>query len=178
MRSNSKQKYLFLDIDGVLNHEDWFLNARSQGLRSPHFWFDPECVERVNRILEETKATLVISSSWRSDPKLSEQFAEVGLPTSFNSTIGMGHSWKLGYTIRGEEIDHYLREHDIDVHSKHRYVILDDDNDFTPWQKKNTLFRTAASVLDEPYMKNNGSGLTDELTERIIKYLSYESKRH
>jgi hypothetical protein len=171
-------KYLFLDIDGVMNHEQWLHLAYKQKLPSPEFWFDPVCVDRLNRILSETGAKLVISSSWRSDPNLKEQFAKVGLPTEFDCTINLFKSHFLGYTIRGEEIDHYLKEHGVDIHSKHQYVILDDDNDFTPWQRKNTLFRAAATPFDEPYKRNEGSGLTEYLTEQIIKYLSYESKLH
>ena len=167
-----KDKYLFLDIDGVMNHELWLHHAHTKNLPSPQFWFDPVCVERVNTILEETGARLVVSSSWRSDPNLKEQFAVVGLPTEFDRTINLFMSHFLGYTIRGEEIDHYLKEHNIDIHSKHQYVILDDDADFTPWQKNNTLFRTAATEFDEPFKRNNGTGLTIELTDRIIKYLN------
>lgn len=77
--------------------------------------------------------------------------------------------------MRGQEIEHYLREHGIDIYAKHQYVILDDDTDFTPWQKKNALFRTAASICDEPFERNNGTGLTHELTQKIIKYLNEKS---
>ena len=169
-------KYLFLDIDGVMNHEPWLLLANKRNLSSPEFWFDPVCVDRLNRILSETGAKLVVSSSWRSDPRLSEQFQQVGIHADFDRTISMGQSRKLGYTIRGEEIDHYLKEHGVDIHSKHQYVILDDDNDFTPWQRQNTLFRTAATPFGEPYKRNGGTGLTEGLTTKIIAYLNNKSK--
>ena len=168
-------KYIFLDIDGVMNHERWLHQAHLKNLSSPEFWFDPVCVDRLNKILSETGAKLVISSSWRSDSKLKAQFQQVGIHSDFDRPISMGQARKLGYTIRGEEIDHYLKEHGIDVHSRHQYVILDDDNDFTPWQRKNTLFRVAASMCDEPYNKNGGSGLTEELAQKIIKYLNEKS---
>lgn len=170
-----KEKFIFLDIDGVLNHELWLEHAHKQNFPSPLFWFDPLCVERVNEIIKQTGAKLVISSSWRSDPDLKETFARVQLPTDFDKTIGMFQSSKIGYTMRGQEIEHYLREHGIDIYAKHQYVILDDDNDFTPWQKKNALFRTAASICDEPFERNNGTGLTRELTQKIIKYLNEKS---
>ena len=51
------------------------------------------------------------------------------------------------------------------------YAILDDDNDFDDWQKKYCLFRTAACPLDEPYKRNGGTGLTEKLTEQVIKHL-------
>lgn len=170
----SVSKYIFLDIDGVLNHEEWLTKAHKLNLRSPSFWFDPVCVDRLNKILSETGARLVVSSSWRSDPNLKEQFEMVGLPTEFDRTINLFMSHFLGYTIRGEEIDHYLKEHNIDIHEKHQYVILDDDTDFTPWQKNNTLFKTAGSICDESYVRNGGTGLTEGLTIQIIKYLNSE----
>lgn len=55
-------KYLFLDIDGVLNHDEWF--ESEQYKKHQGNWqksmFDPECVARVNKILEETGAELVV----------------------------------------------------------------------------------------------------------------------
>lgn len=170
----SGSKYIFLDIDGVMNHEHWLKRAHKQNLSSPSFWFDPACVERVNHILERTGAKLVISSSWRSDPRLQETLSQVGITSEFDKTISLWQSRELGYSIRGEEINHYLKEHGVDIHSKHQYVILDDDNDFTPWQRKNTLFRTAGSICDEPYVRNGGTGLTEGLTIQIIAYLNNE----
>lgn len=69
-------KYLFLDIDGVLNHEKFYqnrFNLLKQHKEIPSYplcEFDPFCVEQVNRILYETNANLVISSSWRFDKDL------------------------------------------------------------------------------------------------------------
>lgn len=51
-------KVLFLDIDGVLNGHDWDAEAGS-------CYLDRECVKRLSRIVRETDAVIVISSSWR-----------------------------------------------------------------------------------------------------------------
>ena len=37
-------KFLFLDIDGVLNHEDWFKKAYKDNITFAQFWYDPECI--------------------------------------------------------------------------------------------------------------------------------------
>ena len=40
-------KYLFLDIDGVLNHKDWYKNINKYDYKRREF--DPECVNRVKK---------------------------------------------------------------------------------------------------------------------------------
>lgn len=61
--------FVFLDFDGVLNHAAWFSERR--GRRQPGDWrwdnlsFDRVCVERLNRLLAQTGARVVVSSSWR-----------------------------------------------------------------------------------------------------------------
>jgi hypothetical protein len=162
--------WLFLDIDGVLNHQDWYKATwdakKKQELKYPVSEFDPACVALVNRILEETGAQLVVSSSWRIAKDLPHIFKKVGLPTEFYITP------RFWTKTRGEEIQAFLEEHENDpMYIGKNYAILDDDNDFDDWQKKYCLFRTAACPLDEPYKRNGGTGLTEKLTEQVIKHL-------
>lgn len=49
---------LFLDVDGVLNGHDFDNSAQSNRVR-------PDCVERLNRVLDATDAQIVLSSAWR-----------------------------------------------------------------------------------------------------------------
>jgi hypothetical protein len=51
-------RILFLDIDGVLNRGGFSPDAQSSSL-------DPAAVARLNRVLADTGARLVLSSSWR-----------------------------------------------------------------------------------------------------------------
>jgi hypothetical protein len=51
-------KLIFLDIDGVLNGHEWDNDAGSCTIKR-------ECVLRLNRIIRETKARIVLSSAWR-----------------------------------------------------------------------------------------------------------------
>lgn len=172
-------KWVFLDIDGVLNHQEWYQSIHKKDLQYPFSEFDPACVERVNRILKETGATLVISSSWRSDQRLPSIFAEVGLPEPRWRTISLFESSKLGFKIRGQEIDHFLQINDREQWLCGKdYAIIDDDNDFDQWQKKFCLFRTAASPCDPGFKENQGTGLTEILTEKIIKHLNGKKKRN
>jgi hypothetical protein len=52
------RRVLFLDIDGVLNGHEYDPLAASCGLR-------PDCVARLNRVLDETGCEVVLSSAWR-----------------------------------------------------------------------------------------------------------------
>lgn len=166
--------WVFLDIDGVLNHEEWYLSIKDKmnDMEYMSTQFDPLCVKRVNRIITETGANLVISSSWRSDENLKTIFKEVGLTEPKYRTLSLFESDKLGYTTRGQEIEHFLKNMDPNhLLCSKNYAIIDDDNDFNIFQKENCLFRTAASPCDEPYQINGGTGLTEILTEKIIKHL-------
>ena len=162
--------WLFLDIDGVLNHEEWYVKITTGKMPEELSWpicdFDPECVARVNRILEETGATLVVTSTWRIAKDLPEIFERVGLPKEFMVTP------RIWSKPRGEEIEMFLKEHDMDTFlCGKNYAILDDDNDFNHWQKMYCLFRTAVGEYDQTYEENGGTGLTEKLTEKVIKHL-------
>lgn len=51
-------KFLFLDIDGVLNGHEFSNEAESCQIK-------PECVKAFNRVIRNTDALVVLSSSWR-----------------------------------------------------------------------------------------------------------------
>ena len=178
-------KYLFLDIDGVLNHDEWF--ESEQYKKHQGNWqksmFDPKCVARVNKILEETGAELVVSSSWRSMSDLKDIFAGIGLPTKFHITPDANRIYPDLDPIRdlynddirywrGSEIKYWL-EHNAE--SPYTYCILDDDCDMLEEQHDNFVL-TCGDRIHRPnlYAINKGSGLTDWLTKIVIKILNDE----
>ena len=67
-------KYLFLDVDGVLNSVSWYREEWNKNHAYPQGDFDPKCVELVNRIVEETGCKVVVSSSWRTESNLQSIF--------------------------------------------------------------------------------------------------------
>lgn len=166
-------KYLFLDIDGVLNHDVWF-NSPSYKNNQANWqvsMFDPTCVERVNRILQETGAKLVVSSSWRDMKDLPEIFAGVGLPTEFDITPYAEVIYPDAFPItdffsdetdvrywRGSEIKWYL---DHNANEDYTYCILDDDCDMLDEQ------------LEYFVSTSNPKGLTDKLTDKAIEILNH-----
>lgn len=84
-------KFIFLDIDGVMN-SNLFYSERTQDKRYDEWikdhpqhiaWgacnIDPRAVKRLNRITDATKAKIIVSSTWRSDSNLQEIFTLVGI---------------------------------------------------------------------------------------------------
>lgn len=59
-------KVIFLDIDGVLNSNDWYVKTRGVGGYNGGD-IDPECIELINDLIDATGAKIIMSSSWRSD---------------------------------------------------------------------------------------------------------------
>lgn len=179
------KKYLFLDIDGVLNHDGWFCSNAYKESRDnwKKSMFDPQCVERVNRILKETGAELVVSSSWRDMADLKEIFEGVGLPTEFHKTPYADHIYPdldpikdLGNDDirywRGSEIKYWL-EHNAE--KPYSYCILDDDCDMLDEQLDHFINTVGDSIYQSKlYEWNCGSGLTEKCTERAINILNNE----
>lgn len=57
-------KVIFLDVDGVLNHCDTRGGTPTDAEPLP-IPIEPACMTRLNRLIAETSAKIVISSSWR-----------------------------------------------------------------------------------------------------------------
>ena len=63
-------KIIFLDIDGVLNHEKWYSSGRAQEAYKATgetdikaYNFDPESWKWIQKLIDETGAKIVLSSS-------------------------------------------------------------------------------------------------------------------
>lgn len=107
-------KVLFLDVDGVLNSAEWFARQMPPVDMAS---CDPKAVKRVLRVLEQTGATLVLSSTWRHYPELLDKLKTVyGLPIS-DVTPDTGH--------RGDDIELWLFDHPGVV----AFAVIDDDTD-------------------------------------------------
>lgn len=59
-------KIIFLDIDGVLNTKYWYKHMDKSTVKDKYgYAFDPNAVSNLKRIIDETGANIVISSSWK-----------------------------------------------------------------------------------------------------------------
>lgn len=149
-------KYIFLDIDGVLNSEDFFnaCHAKLPWDRDYDREIDPRAAALLDRIAQDTGARIVLSSSWRV--RMAETtwaLRDAGLNTPVSDCTPT-----LPTRTRGKEIEAFLK-----IHPCTHYAILDDDSDFLPEQEPHlvkTLWKT---------------GLTPEDAKKAIKILNEES---
>lgn len=114
---------ILLDVDGVLNSNEFAKYCLEEEGYDPFDCddLDPRAIRNLKRIVEETSASIVLSSSWRWDKKdldaVKKQLKAYGLEL-YDTTI-MDTMKTLSRT---DEIKLYLDEHP----SITKYVILDD----------------------------------------------------
>jgi len=140
-------KIIFLDIDGVLIAFKWFKE------RKKFQNFNPECVNALKHIVEQTGAKIVISSTWRIYPyDWKYLFKAHGL----DPNLMVGHTPILS-DIRGEEILAWLR--DLDWGEVESFVILDDYDEM-------------GDLKDHLVLTDGKIGLTMQDAQRAIEILN------
>jgi hypothetical protein len=132
-------KIIFLDIDEVMTGVRAIIAYGRAGhmpdkdLRSKRRWreeccLDPLAVGILGRILKETGAKVVISSSWRLGVRwqlFNKMFAAYDLPE-----VVVGRTAHIGL-MRGVDILHWLEG----MSDIEQYIIIDDSSDMLPEQK-------------------------------------------
>lgn len=164
---------VFLDIDGVLNHQRLYDSLRSRaGRTTPSDWIDADCVARLDALCARTGARLVISSSWRT-------YADIpGQPVGgLTGTVAVLRSRGLVADVIGATPDHATPEMRaqqeraprwpeirawLEAHPAVRWVVLDDSE--IPGTPEDRFVRTDIAV-----------GLTDEDCERAALALGWTS---
>jgi hypothetical protein len=140
------KKILFLDIDGVLNNEEWFRGCVQRGVYDP---LNPELVQKLNKL----DCEVVISSSWGCD---NGQTWKKLRRKGFNlKVIGYTEHYEMGsdWIVRGNSIKKWL--HDNMGLADYQYAILDDDGDMLLEQK-------------DHFVQTDGLiGLTDQNVENV-----------
>ena len=133
-------KAIFLDIDGVLN------SRRTPNPRKLPYVVQPDLLARLRRVLEQTGAQVVLTSTWRYDPAGLFSAKRWGIP--FVDVIP-----DLPDRPRRDEILAWLDAHaEVD-----RFAVIDDEDD----------------ELDELplFQPSPATGLTDDVADRVAAYL-------
>lgn len=137
MRKKKLIKYIFLDVDGVLNSEDWYKYYWDNNLNytTNDYDIDFRAIERINKLIDETGAEIVFSSSWRFTMHDSvERLYRAGLKYKITKKIS-GCEFGQNSPKRGNLIDEFLKKHKCDA-----YVIIDDDKDILESQWDNFIY--------------------------------------
>lgn len=125
---------MFLDIDGVLNHES--TKARINLPKYP--WtcgLDPELLNKYLNWIDDKPIAVVLSSMWRYHDDLLEYLRDHGIDFHDITERGGGFGF-LHSTVRGEEVASYLKAHPEITH----YAIIDDIRWFLPEQEPFIVF--------------------------------------
>ncbi len=152
------RKIIFLDFDDVMTTTKYCLLLNRQNLPEKDEFgvlFDSDCIAAFKHVLDETKAEIVISSSWKSDMSLVEiqrMWKErnlPGMPMDVTPTISRH---------RGDEIAAWLTL----CPDPCRYVIIDDE--------QREQFNT--DQLSHLVTTDGYDGLTMPLAEEAITILN------
>lgn len=152
-------RVIFLDIDGVLNSEEYFIKRQKNWSGEFKFSYDLDtiAVERLNRIIENTKVEIVLSSSWRLSP-LNEVLNALRYK-GFKHDIS--HVTTLIHMDRGLQILKFIEENDVND-----YLVIDDDS-----------FDIGKYIPKEQFIHTRWeTGLMDKNVEDIIKYFNKNKK--
>lgn len=143
-------KIIFLDVDGVLN--------TPKLLQKFGFDFiDPIMVALIARIVRETDAKIVLSSSWRVEER-DKKKVEIALAEHdleiFDSTPIIRREFSEGNWVwRNEEIQAW-----IDQNTVTKFAIIDDVDD--------------ANIEGSFFQTKEDRGLTVDIAEQIIVHLN------
>ena len=147
-------RVIFLDVDGVLN------NNRTRTRTSDGWMFvDGYLVARLARLVHETNATVVLSSTWREDWNQEDE-SQNGVCFNELRDVLSEHDIEIfdrtgaNRANRGQEIAEWLSNHE-EVES---FVILDDMYDM-------------GELIDHLIQTDGGVGLTDEDVNDAINVL-------
>lgn len=156
---------IFLDIDGVLNHQVYFKEEQAAGhVRSSSFEaIDRQCIKHLNTLIKDTNSVVVVTSVWRYGHTVDSlqarlvQYGFTGTIIDFTEDFCRKYTW----ACRGNEIqawiDTYLQSRPYDTIN---YVILDDDSDML-------LHHSSHFVLTDNYI-----GITPTTVYKATKILS------
>ena len=142
-------KVIFLDIDGVLNSDEYYRSVD----RTIKEWsrFDPRVAKMITNLVEEFSAKIVITSTWRfgAVKLLNKELKRSGLRKYLHN------DWKspqVHPSHRGTEIKMWVDKHPEVVN----YLILDDDTNMLEEQVTHFV-RTDLRIgmLDEHIRKAN-----------------------
>ena len=127
-------KYLFLDIDGVLNSfDDYDVDGKEflENIENHTFILSDKQISLLNNIIDKYHPKIILSYYWRnrySLKTLQKKFEAEGFK---GKILAITPSFGGEHEDRWQQIKHYIDDNDVSD-----YIILDD----SPLDRKNTKF--------------------------------------
>jgi len=127
-------KYLFLDIDGVLNSfDDYGVDGKEflENIENITFILSKRQMGLLNNIIDKYHPKIILSSYWRNRYSLltlQKKFEDAGFK---GKILAITPSFGGEHEDRWQQIKHYIEDNDVS-----NYIILDD----SPLDRKNTKF--------------------------------------
>lgn len=161
-------KYIFLDIDGVLNSEHTWDEKMSNCISHKY-------LENLQKIVEKTDAKIILSSSWRV--YFGEYTKEPRNIFAINLVQALAkHNLKLHDMTpfikgkfsneRGLEIKTYIDQHKITD-----YIIIDDE-EFSDFKKHIDMSRFIQTKFGDETTTIENEGLNKKIAEKAIEILN------
>lgn len=171
-------RIIFLDIDGVLNHQKYYTSIDWEKRKTNHDefgeYFCPISSKILNKVIDETQAKIVISSTWRHDGlermqamwksrKMSGEVIDI-TPTSERRFRGLEiEDWLDSRKFSHIFWDKELQKQKMIESNIENYIIIDDDSDMTYNQRNHFIH-----VLPSP---RNYSGFNYQYGLQALKTL-------
>lgn len=157
------RRILFLDFDGVLNSQDWYVRrGEIGGLHIPRNQrddFDPAAGALLKSIVDRVpKLEIVVSSTWRLNADMAtlrDYLSPFGIP---RGTV-VDKTPRFPGEVRGKEIKAWLDKNVTDICT---FVILDDDRDMEP-------------IMGNLIKTDNKIGLTAHEAEEVVRRLNADA---
>lgn len=156
----NRVKIIFLDIDGVLNSDEYFEKIKELHIHGIESEIDTNKIKLLKKAIDETKAKVVLISSWRYTRRAKELKELLAYYEIYvDSTPFINHK-------RGLEIKTWLLDHP----NVEDYVILDDEIfDSYDEELMNKLIK-----ISNGNGYNLGEGLLPKDVDKIIEKLGKE----
>lgn len=149
-------KAIFLDVDGVLNSDDYMNKIKDKKVIGIENDIDKELVKKIVDVANKTNSTIVLSSSWRYNTSSFRSLQQLFM--TFNAYLDQTPTCG---NKRGIEIKKYLRKHPFIKD----YVILDDEV-FDSFDDE--LMKHFIKIGTSNGINGLGEGLQDKDIEEII----------
>ena len=156
------RKQLFLDVDGVL-HPFHGTHARESDITT----FHRDCMQRLQRIVQETECEIVLSSSWRNFLNtrniLHANLAEYGLTYTTWIEPDMLGSHISPSAAKFSKIMAFVQ-----AHNPEEWVVLDDEDLITISGADRTSIM--AQLFESRFVRTDErTGLTDGDVEAVVR---------